>query len=139
MMEKLTKEQIELVQRELSINGTGKYNHFLGVLQDKFDSLNAGYSVHPANILYLEELVKKIKSIKGFTISFQSEAKGYRHSIHFYDDVLTQDIDEIILKHTKIRVYKDGAQSIIVNFNHIVKDIEKQVKAYLKAMKEYNK
>lgn len=143
-MNEFTSEQIEIIRKELSLdNINSKYNRFMCKLQDKFDPLQVGKRVLPANVLYLEELLKLIKSLKpignGFVIEVPEGGPYRTYRIRFYDDILEDDIDVIILSHTSIKHYKYGESTIEVDFNGIFKEIDKSVKAFLKLLDKKKK
>ena len=142
-MREFTEKQKEKIRKELSLDYTSKYRRFLYKLQDRFDLLRVGRHVLPANIIYLEELCKAIKTLKlngyGFVIQVPVDGPYCTTSISLYDDILTEDIDEIILKHTKFQHYKRDKSSIIVDFNGIFNEIDKQVKAFLKSLDKKKK
>ena len=138
-MRAFTKEQKEKIHKELSLdNINSKYNKFMCKLQDKLDPLHFGKRVLPANLMYLEELVKLLKSLKptghGFVIQVPIDGSYCFTTISLYDDILNCNIDDLIIDHIKLQHFKYGEPTIYIDFNGIFKDINKQVKAFLKSL-----
>lgn len=139
-MREFTEKQKEKIRKELSLdNINSKYNKFMCKLQDKFDPLHVGKHILPANVIYLEELFKDIKSLKPIGHGFLIILPDAKEDVSFYYDILDYAIDELILEHTKIQTYKIGPPNLIVTFNAIFKDIDKQVKAFLKSLDKKKK
>lgn len=141
MKNNLTEEQKAKIREELSVDNNGKFNKFLAKLQDTLDPIGWRHPVLPANISYFEDLAKRIKRTTSryrfnFFIELLNESGNSCFYVNFFDDILEDPIDEIILRHTTLPIYHDGVQTIDVDFNGIVKDLEKQVNDYLKTLEE---
>lgn len=140
-MREFTEKQKEKLRKELSLeNANSKYAKFMSRLQDRFNAWQNGRAVFPAHHIGLEWLLSEIKLLKpkghGFLIQIPVDGPYCTQSVSFYYEILNYGIDEIILMHTKIQQYKSRRPEIVVNYNAIVKDINQQVKAFLRKLKE---
>ena len=136
-----TEKQKEKIRKELSLNNlNSKYVKFVSKLHDRFNAWQNGRAVFPANNIGLEWLLSEIRLLKpnghGFLIPLPKDGPRATQSVSFYYEILNYGIDEIILMHTKIQQYKSRRPEIIVNYTTIVEEIDKQVKEFLRKLKE---
>lgn len=134
-----TPRQIAKIREELSVDNNGKFRHFLNKLQEKFDPWELGRVVLPANAAYLEDVAKKVKSTISrhsfnFYIDLKQSSKERCSYIDFFDEVLSDYIDVIILRRISISKKHNNTAWITIDFNGIVNDFEEQVKQYLKTL-----
>ena len=136
-----TKEQKAKLREELSVDSHGKFNRILAKLQDRLDPFNVGKRVLTANAMYFEEVAKIIKSLTSryrfnFFIKLYDKQENNCFYVDFFDDILDDYLDEIVLKRLTLPVYNNGEQVIIIDFNGVVADLTKQVNDYLNTLEE---